>query len=159
MDLKFTFGGASPDQHDHGGAPSGVPLPFSAAPPVSTSSVLEVRVSRSGDGLRAAAVTGDGVVYCEAEAPLRGEGSAELARAVRSAASRAVAALEGPLTEAVTALVVDLGGGEAAVLDELGVSRAAEADPSSSGAAALRIGETLQRRIGIAAGTAVRIGA
>lgn len=105
-------------------------------------------MTRSGDGLRAEAVTGDGVVYCDAEAPVRGEGSAELARAVRSAASRAVAALEGPLAESVTALVVDLGGSEAEALAQLGVA----ADPSPV------VGEDLQRRIGIPAATPVRIG-
>ncbi|GAB2555450.1 hypothetical protein [Leucobacter ruminantium] len=154
MDLKFSFGGASPD-HGHeargrGDAPSGIPLPFSTVPPRSTSGVLEVRVRRSADGVTASAVTGDGVVYCDAEAPVRGEGSAALARAVRSAASRAVAALEGPLADSVTGLVLGLDGEESAVLDEFGIVADADAEQAAA------VDEGLQRRIGVAAGTPIR---
>lgn len=168
MDLKFTFGGASPDHHDHGDAPSGIPLPFSAVPSGSSSSVLEVRVRLVPGALVAEAVTGDGVVYASGEAPLAGsvpgphpatpttaqavEGSG-LGRAVRSALSRAVAGLEGPLAESVSAVVLDLGGAEVTALQELGV----DVDPAAEPVAT--VNEALQRRIGVSAGTPVRFGA
>ena len=139
MDLKFTFGGASPD---HGDAPSGVPLPFStSAPgPASTSGVLEIRVRRGEAAAVAEAVSGDGVTYGRAEVPVPDAGA--LPRAVRSAMARAVAELEGPLAGSVTAVVLELGPDAPAVLDELGVGD--------------RVGEALQRRIGLAAETPVR---
>lgn len=82
MDLKFSLGGASPDHghaaHDHGGAPSGIPLPFAGATslgqsfaPVSTSSKLDVvvRIDRSGEQplVVGEVVTGDGVTYSRGE--------------------------------------------------------------------------------------------
>ena len=157
MDLKFTFGGASPDHghagHDHGDAPSGIPLPFSTTPITSSSSVLDVRVRRAGDALLAEAVSGDGVVYCSAEVPTADEDPAALARAARSALSRAVAALEGPLAESVSAVVLDLGAAGVPVLRELGIA----ADAAQDSAAA--VDAALQRRIGITAGTPIRLGA
>lgn len=157
MDLKFTFGGASPDQghaaHDHGDAPSGIPLPFSTTPITSSSGVLDVRVRRAGAALVAEAVSGDGVVYCGAEVPAGDEDPAALARATRSALSRAVAGLEGPLSESVSAVVLDLGGAEDAVLRELGIAFDAAQDPAAV------VDDTLQRRIGVAAGTPIRLGA
>lgn len=152
MDLKFTFGGASPDHRDHGGAPSGIPLPFSAAP-ASTSGVLEVHVRGTGRTIVAEALSGDGVVYCEAEVAAGDEDPAALARAARSALSRAVAALEGPLADSVSAVVVDLGGAEVAVLRELGLAVDAAQDPPA------HVDEALQRRVGVASGTPIRLGA
>lgn len=153
MDLKFTFGGASPDHghaaYDRGDAPSGIPLPFSTTPLTSSSSVLELRVRRASAALVAEAVSGDGVVYCDAEVPVASEDPAALARAARSALSRAVAGLEGPLAESVSAVVLDLGDAGAGVLSELGI---AAADPATVDAA-------LQRRIGVSAGTAIRLSA
>ncbi|WP_449281908.1 hypothetical protein [Leucobacter sp.] len=154
MDLKFTFGGASPDHghaaHDRGDAPSGIPLPFSTTPIASSSGVLEVRVRRAGEALVAEAVSGDGVVYCSAEVRA-GEGDASaLARATRSALSRSVAALEGPLAESVSAVVLDLGDDGPVALRELGIAIDAAQDPSAV------VDEALQRRIGVAAGTPIR---
>jgi len=152
MDLKFSFGGASPDHHDHGGAPSGIPLPFTTAP-ATRSSVLEAAVRRAGDGpdatLVAEILSGDGVTYARAEVASPGdEDPATLARGVRSALSRAVAELDGPLAESVTAVVLDLGDAGAGILTELGIDAAAPAvDPA------------MQRRIGIAEGTPIRLSA
>ncbi|WP_053385318.1 hypothetical protein [Leucobacter celer] len=155
MDLKFTFGGASPDHghegHDHGGAPSGIPLPFSTTPITSSSSVLDVRVRRSGGALLAEAVTGDGVVYCSAEVPAGDEDPAVLARTTRSALSRAVAGLEGPLAESISAVVLDLEDDGAAVLREFGIAE--------TGSGSGLVDAALQRRIGVAAGTPIRLGA
>lgn len=153
MDLKFSFGGASPDHHDHGDAPSGIPLPFTTQPAGSASSVLEVRTRLGGTvdetTVIAEACSGDGVAYSTAEVIVSGEGSAALSRALRSAVSRAVAGLEGPLAESISALVVDLGGAESDALAELGVHMS---QPSPV------ITESLQRRMGIAADTPIRFG-
>ena len=145
MDLKFTFGGASPD-HDHGGAPSGIPLPFSTAP-ASSSSELEL-VARLADGaLVAEALSGDGVSYAHAETSAEDPDPAALARSARSALARAVAELEGPLSEAVTVVVLDLGAASEAVARELGLDPAVPV-----------VDAALQRRIGVNAGTRVRLG-
>ena len=176
MDLKFTFGGASPDQHDHGGAPSGTPLPFAgaASTPVSTSSELDVfvRLVASPEGSTAVAevVTGDGVTYTRSEVELkrpRGVGgplpvesgetidpadTEALTRAVRSAISRAVAGLEGPLAAAVTSIEVDVPGA-AAVVASLGAGPAPMGDRSVAGT----VTEALQARFGITAGTQIRL--
>ena len=165
MDLKFSFGGASPDHHhgDDGGAPSGIPLPFttvSSGALGSTSTVLDASVRRDGDLLVGEVVTGDGVTYARAEVALRsdaaaGVGSAAvpdvaaLAKAARSALSRAVATLEGPLAESISAVVFALGDASRATAEALGV---AVTD-------APIVGDALQRRIGVAAHTPVRIGA
>ena len=152
MDLKFTFGGASPDQHDHGGAPSGVsPLPLSAKP-VSlgpTSTVLDV-VLRRGDGeLVAEALSGDGVSYGRAAvADAAASDSAAFAKALRSALSRVIAELDSPLSDSVTALVLDLGADTDAAREALGIDAAASV-----------VDAVLQRRCGIAMGTPVRLGA
>ncbi|WP_427869184.1 hypothetical protein [Leucobacter luti] len=151
MDLKFTFGGASPDHsHGHGDAPSGIPLPFSTTPS-SASGELLVVARLSGETLVAEALSGDGVSYAHAEIEAAAGGQdpdpAALARAAKSAISRAVAELEGPLADAITALTLDLGGAEAAVAEELGL------DPSVP-----VVDAALQRRIGINAGTKVRLG-
>ncbi|MFT4232555.1 MAG: hypothetical protein QM606_07260 [Leucobacter sp.] len=174
MDLKFTFGGASPDHghaaDDRGDAPSGIPLPFAATPALSTSSVLEVRVRRDGEGLRAEAVSGDGVVYCHAEVPVRDQDAAALARAVRSAVSRAVAELEGRLADSIAELRLQFGDDGPAVIDALGfpsTSTPAEGTaggatspgtPSGDDAPAVAVtSDAFQRRTGIASGTPVRI--
>lgn len=176
MDLKFSFGGASPDQHDHGGAPSGIPLPFAGASsgPVSTSSELDVfvRLVTSPEGSTAVAevVTGDGVTYTRSEVELkrpRGVGgplpvdSGEtvdpadtdaLMRAVRSAISRAIAGLEGPLAQAVTSIEVDVPGA-AAVIAALGAGPGPVGEPRTAGV----VTEALQARFGITGGTPLRV--
>ncbi|GAA1616278.1 hypothetical protein [Leucobacter chromiireducens] len=149
MDLKFSFGGASPDHHDHGGAPSGVSLPLTAKPvslgPASSS--LDIVLRRTGATLVAEAVSGDGVTYARAEVDTAPEPAPEaLAKAARSAISRAVAELEGPMSESVTAVVVDLGTDSVALITALGINLA---DPVVDAA--------LQRRSGIAMGTPVRV--
>lgn len=151
MDLKFSFGGASPDHHDHGGAPSGIPLPFAgaSATQVSTSNELDVvvRVDASGSEplVVAEVITGDGVTYARGDVTVDPNDPAALARAARSAISRAVAGLEGPLATAITAVELQLPEATA-LLEPLGVS--AES-PS--------VTEALQARIGVAAGTPFRI--
>ncbi len=151
MDLKFTFEGASPDRLDaagRGDAPSGIPLPFSVGPSgtASTSSVLEIAVRRSGAAVLAEVVSGDGVTYARSEVAEDARDPASLARSVRSALARAVAELEGPLAESVTAVVLDLGDAGSAVLGELGLDTGAPA-----------VDDALQRRIGIASGTPIRL--
>ena len=153
MDLKFTFGGASPDQHDHGGAPSGIPLPFAgiASAPASASSVLEVHVTRLGETVIAEARSGDGVSYARAERAGADHSPAGLAAAARSAIARAGAELGEPLVQSVSAVVVDLGEDSDEVLRELGLD---PADPA--------VTEALQARTGITAGTPIhceRVGA
>lgn len=150
MDLKFSFGGASPDRHDHGDAPSGIPLPFAGAAQIaSTSSELDVVVridSATGSSLVVAEViTGDGVTYSRAEvapADLAASDASALARAARSAISRAVAGLEGPLATAITTVQLDFENA-ARVLAELAPCGA--------------VSEELQSRIGVNAGTPVRL--
>lgn len=160
MDLKFSFQGASPDHshdgHDHGGAPSGIPLPFTTTAIGSSggaSSLLEVHARLGGTideaVVIAEALSGDGVAYATAEVKITAAGSPALARALRSALSRAVAGLEGPLVDAVSALVINLGGDELEALADLTVNEGADLVASAE----------LQRRIGVAAGTLIRIGA
>ncbi|MEV8339675.1 hypothetical protein [Leucobacter sp. NPDC077196] len=150
MDLKFSFGGASPDHHhDDGGAPSGIPLPFTTVAPGSTSGELVASVRCDGALVVGEVVTGDGVTYARAEVPLRDEhpDAVALGKAVRSALARAVATLEGPLAESVRTVVLALGGDSRAVVQSLGI---ADLDAPA-------VDEALQRRIGIAAGTPIRI--
>lgn len=156
MDLKFSFGGASPDHsHDgHGGAPSGIPLPFSTAPAsltltTSPSSVLEVQVRCTETEVIAEAVSGDGVTYGRAEVAEVARDPHALSRAVQSAAARVVAELEVPLADAVTAVVLQLDGAEPQVIEGLGFESAQ--DPALA-----LTSEAFQRRTGIAAGTTVR---
>lgn len=157
MDLKFSFGGASPDHHDHGGAPSGIPLPFAgAATKVSTSNVLDVVVRVDSSGVEplvvAEVITGDGVTYSRSEIacdpstvdPTFPDTSA-LARVVRSAISRAVAALEGPLALSITSIELQVPAG-AVVVAELG---------ADSGATGAIVSETLQARMGVNAGVPI----
>ena len=135
MDLKFSFGGASPDHsHDgHGEAPSGIPLPFSVAP-ASTSSVLEVHVRVTDAQVIAEALSGDGVTYGRAELDEADRDPLALARAVRSVTARVVAELDGPLAEAVTGLVLRLGGREVPVIEALDFP-VTPAEASATGAA------------------------
>lgn len=153
MDLKFSFGGASPDHHHdgQGEAPSGVPLPFSVAP-VSNSSVLEVHVRCTESGVTAEAVSGDGVTYGRAEVALAARDPRALSRAAQSAVARVVAELEGPLADAVTAVVLQLDGSEQHVVDALGFEAAP--DPALAVTS-----EAFQRRTGVASGTVVRVAA
>lgn len=160
MDLKFSFGGASPD-HGHGDAPSGIPLPFSVAP-VSTSSVLEVQVRLTDAEVIAEAVSGDGVTYGRAEIAAAGRDPLALARAVRSVTARVVAELDGPLSEAVTGLVLTLEGHEVAVIEALEfpltpVEAGEDRDQNARPAVAVT-SEPFQRRTGIASGTPVHAG-
>ncbi|WP_336661000.1 hypothetical protein [Leucobacter sp. USHLN153] len=153
MDLKFSFGGASPDHHhgDDGGAPSGIPLPFTTVASGSTSTVLEAQVRREGDLVIGEVVTGDGVTYARAEVPLAqtdAPSNAALAKSTRSALARSVAALEGPLAESVTAVVVSLGDVSREVVKALGIT-----DLEASA-----VSDALQARIGVAAGTPIRLG-
>jgi hypothetical protein len=152
MDLKFSFGGASPDHHNdgHGEAPSGIPLPFSAAP-ASTSSVLEIHVRRTESGVTAEAVSGDGVTYGRAEIEAVVRDPEHLARTTQSAVARVVAELEGPLAGSVTAVVLQLDGSEQQVVNAL----AFEAAPDPALAVT---SEAFQRRTGVASGTVVRAG-
>ncbi|MFC5337721.1 hypothetical protein [Leucobacter denitrificans] len=151
MDLKFSFGGASPDHHDHGGAPSGIPLPFagSATAPVSTSGELDVvvRIDNSADAplVVAEVITGDGVTYARGDVSVDPTDAAALAKATRSAISRAVAGLEGPLAESITA--VELSFQTAAeVLPILGIDTESPV-----------VTEALQARLGINTGTPIRL--
>ncbi|QIK64336.1 hypothetical protein G7068_14830 [Leucobacter viscericola] len=150
MDLKFSFGGASPD-HSHDGpgeAPSGIPLPFSVAP-ASTSSVLEVQVRCTDSAVFAEALSGDGVTYGRAEVDEADRDPRALARAAQSAVARVVAELEGPLAESVTAIVLQLNGAESRIIEELGFEAAQ--DPALA-----LTSEAFQRRTGVALGTPVR---
>lgn len=153
MDLKFSFGGASPDHShaagDHGGAPSGIPLPFAGAVPVSTSSELDVvvRLDSSGDSplVVGEVITGDGVTYSRGDAPFAGSEPAALAKSIRSAVSRAVAGLEGPLAGAITSVRLQLDG-SADALEALGV-------PLDTPA----VTEALQARLGVNAGVPIEV--
>lgn len=153
MDLKFSFGGASPDQHDHGGAPSGIPLPFATKPLASTSSVLELRARLEDTEIVGEALSGDGVAYTTSRVALRSNDDASLAKAVRSAVSRAVAGLEAPMIDSISALVLDLSGKESVVLAELGITADVTAKPVAT------VDAALQTRVGISSGTVIRFGA
>lgn len=160
MDLKFSFGGASPD-HSHGEAPSGIPLPFSVAP-VSHSSVLEVHVRVTDTQVIAEALSGDGVTYGRAELDEADRDPLALARAARSVTARVVAELDGPLAEAVTGLVLQLGGGEIAVIEALDFPVTPAADAAGTADAerpAVAVtSEPFQRRTGVVSGTPVHVG-
>lgn len=158
MDLKFTFAGASSDQHDHGGAPAGIPLPFAGAPSGSGgsgpgSSVLELVVTRSADGseLVCEGLSGDGVVYASARRAVVGADTATLALALRSVLARGGAELPEPLLGSVSAVVLDLGGCERETLESLGLS------VSPSGQMLAQVDEALQARTGITAGTPMQL--
>lgn len=154
MELKFTFSGAAPDHHDHGDAPSGIPLPLSTTSKLgSTSSVLELRARLAVGEVIAEALSGDGVAYTTAAVEIRSEGSAGLARALRSALSRAVAGLEGPMAETISAVVLDLAGQEDAALGELGIQVIPGQDPVAT------VNDELRNRTGAPAGIPVRFGA
>lgn len=150
MSLKFSFGGSSPEPHDH--ASPGIPLPFAgaASQPVSTSSVLDFKVSLNGDEAVCEALSGDGASYARATKRIAESSTAGLAAAVRSVLARTGAELPEPLLGSVTGVVLDLGGAEASVLGELGLA-------VSPGAAQLAaIDAALQARTGLTAGTPIR---
>lgn len=159
MDLKFSFGGASPDHHDHGGAPSGIPLPFAGAATaqLSNSNVLDVVVRIDSSGAEplvvAEVITGDGVTYSRSEIACdpatvdpASPDIAALARASRSAISRAVAALEGPLAMSITSIELQMPAG-VVVIAELG------ADSGPTGAV---VSDALQARMGVNAGVPIQ---
>ena len=111
------------------------------------SSSLDIVLRRSDAKLVAEAISGDGVTYARAEVDTDTDAAPEtLAKAARSAVSRAVAELEGPMSDSVTAIVVDLGTDSVALITALGINLA---DPVVDAA--------LQRRSGIAMGTPVRV--
>lgn len=141
MDLKFSIGGASPDHHDHGGAPSSFKFPLT---PATNASDLLVVVTREADGVRGEVRTGAGVVYTSSDVACADD--AALPRATRSAVARAVAALEGPLAEQVTAIELELGDHAPAVLEAWELDAAAPA-----------VTDALKTRVGIAAGVPIRI--
>ena len=160
MDLKFSFGNSSkPSQsshdtsHDHAehsaGAAGGIPLPFAGASsgtPLSSSSVLELRVSLGDGELVCEALSGDGVGYARAAI---GAEDRPLAAAVRSVLARAGAELPEPLRGSVTAVVLDLGGREAEALEGLGLTVSLASSQLST------VDEALQARTGLAAGTPI----
>lgn len=146
MDLKFSFGGASPDHHDHGDAPSSFKFPLTPATGAGSASDLGVFATRDAQGVRAEVRTGAGVVYTSADVACADD--AGVPRAVRSALSRAVAALEGPLAEQVASIVLELPGHAPAIIEAL------ELDPATP-----VVTDALQRRIGVAAGVPIRIAA
>ena len=151
MDLKFSFGGASPDHHHdgEGEAPSGIPLPFSVSP-ASSSSVLEIHVRRTEVGVAAEAVSGDGVTYGRAEVALAVRDPHALNRAVQSAVARVIAELAGPLADSVSSMTLDLGGTEPQLAAEFGWEAAPDA--------ALAVtSEAFQHRTGLASGTPVHV--
>ena len=156
MDLKFSFNGGSSDgdAHDHGhatGAPAaqGIPLPFTTGPS-STSSVLEIQVRREPAALVAEAVSGDGVTYARAHVA---DSGGVLAGTVRSAISRAVAELEGPLSEAVTGITITVGDEGPDVIATLFPT----ARESENGAVEFVTDDAFQRRTGVSAGTPVTL--
>lgn len=108
----------------------------------------------------AEALSGDGVSYGRAALEETARDPQMLARAVRSAAARVVAELEGPLAEAVTGVILSLGGAELAVIEALDFPSAEplpQAVPATRPAVAVT-SEPFQRRTGIASGTPVSLG-
>jgi hypothetical protein len=153
MSLKFTFGGGSPDHHDHGSAPAGVAeLPLTPAPVGGGS--LEFALTLEDARISGEARSESGVAYATAGKAVTGQGAAAAAGAIRSVLSRLEAELVEPLRTTATSieLVLDadararLGVDAAALLAELG------ADP-----AAPAVDDALQARTGITAGTPIRI--
>lgn len=146
MDLKFSFGGAVPD-HSHGAAPSGISLPLtSVTPAASSASDLMVVVTRTDEGIRAEVQTGAKVVYTSADVAAADEG--ELPKATRSGIARAVAGLEGPLAEQVSVIELTSALATPAVFALLEIDASAPA-----------VTQALQRRIGVATGTLIRVSA
>lgn len=150
MSLKFSFGGSSPEPHDHD-AP-GITLPFAGAAsrPTAGSSTLELTVTLGDGEVACTALSGDGVAYARAAKPVAAGAAPTLANAVRSVLARAGAELPEPLIESVTGVVLELGGAESAVLEELGLA----VTPGATQLAT--VDEALQARTGVAAGTPIR---
>jgi len=153
MSLKFTFGGGSPDHHDHGSAPAGVgELPLTPAPVGGGSLEFVLRLEDSR--ISGEARSESGVAYATADKAVAGRGAAAAAGAIRSVLSRLEAELVEPLRTTATAielvLAADadarLGIDAAPLLAELG------ADP-----AAPVVDDALQARTGITAGTPIRV--
>lgn len=143
MDLKFSFGGASPDHSDHGDAPSSFKFPVTQVSSGGASE-LEVAAHIAGAEVVAEVRTGAGVVYTSSTVAFADD--AALPRAVRSALARAVAGLEGPLAEQVSGVTLILGPSAAPVLEAWGLDAAAPV-----------VDDALTSRIGVAAGTAIRV--
>ena len=164
MSLKFTFGGSPADQHshgdqhDHGAATPGIPLPFDVTPAtsLSSSSVLELRVTRRDDLIVCEGVSGDGVTYGRAQKAVSDDLVSTTAAAVRSVLARAGAELPEPLISSVTAVIIDGVGGDSedvAVLRALDLEVDIVADPPTT------VSEALQARTGLSAGTPIRLSA
>lgn len=153
MNLKFTFTGSAESSHEHTTATSehssGLPVPFavgSSAPPVSMSSVLEMRVRVNDDAVLCVGVSGDGVEYSNAKVELAGR---DLHAAVRSVIARAGAGLPEPLIGSVSAIVLDLDGRESDVVTAWGLT-ASEGSPQLAS-----VDEHLQTRTGISVATPI----
>lgn len=159
MDLKFTFGDASPLPLTdvNAGSPG----------PGQGSSRLELHVSlaEAHDGERSIVCvgrSGDGVEYARSEKPLAGTEPGALAAAIRSVLARAGAELPEPLLGSVTAIAIDLTAPgssvderspqDAALIDALGLSAGVQAGTGT----AFAVNEPLQARTGVAAGTPIR---
>ncbi len=139
MDLKFTF--TSPNDHSEQPASPLGKLPIQ--PVSSASSELFVELSETGDGIKARAVSGDGVPYGEALRKLR-EGEA-LGVAARSALARVVAEVGEPLSSAISGVRLSPALHDALLeLDAF--------DPSGSFTS-----ESLQRRAGVSLNTPVEV--
>ncbi len=155
MNLKFSFNGAPQQPHDHDDhAPAGASagsLPLSASftqGPATSSSVLEMNVTLAADEVVCTALSGDGVQYAAASVDINAQ---PLHQTLRSALARAGAELPEPLLSSVTAIVLDLGGREHETLTALGLTVSASATQLAT------VDDALQQRIGIAAGTPIRI--
>ncbi|MGR4008983.1 hypothetical protein [Leucobacter sp. 1207-22] len=115
--------------------------------------MLELRARIEDTEIVGEALSGDGVAYTTSRVALQSNDDASLAKAVRSAVSRAVAGLEAPMIDSISALVLDLSGKESVVLAELGITADVTATPVAT------VDAALQTRVGISSGTVIRFGA
>lgn len=163
MDLKFTFGDASPLPLTDVNAGSPGPGQGSAR------LELHVSLAEAHDGERSIVCvgrSGDGVEYARSEKPLAGTEPGALAAAIRSVLARAGAELPEPLLGSVTAIAIDLTAPgssvderttqHAALIDALGLSAGVEAGTVAGTGTAFAVNEPLQARTGVAAGTPIR---
>lgn len=150
MSLKFTFGGSNPDTHDHSDTPSGatsLPLTSLQAP---GSGPLEFMLALDSAQVSGEARSGSGVAYATASKPVTEQDAAVFAGAIRSVLSRLEAELVEPLRGTATAIEIAIapatGLNAAGLLSELGVDATTRA-----------VGEALQARTGVSAGTPIRL--
>lgn len=158
MSLKFTFGGGASNQHDHGSESPGIPLPFNVTPAtsLSSSSVLELHVTRVGDALVCEGVSGDGVTYGRSQKSLVDGELSTLAATLRSVLARTGAELPEPLITSVTAVVLKSIGGDT---DDAAVLRALDLEVDESADQPSTVSEALQARTGLNMGTPIRFAA